>query len=284
MWYFKRPSKKNLPVVFFTGLLCVLMFPLAAQRNNRNNTTSGNDDDDGKKQKVFITAGPEVNLLLPVNFGSEGRGLYGDTLGVFSPQVSFRLGMNVRFDFSRLFSFQTGLYYVNRKYDVRVGVKDAGSGFSHVDGSQTLTYTGFELPLMALFYVQLGREWYMNNAVGFSVDFFPSSVVDTVPIAGSPASNYKVYGGRNSWVIPSAKVAVGFEWRTKNVGYFYLGGQFHRPLIPMFTGFIQKQSLSGQDQWDSHSIRTDVTGTYFAIDFKYFFPPGKKNKFTESRQ
>lgn len=260
-------------LIFLMGSISFLF----SQRNNGNNE---NEERNNGKQKVFITAGPEINLLLPVNFGSEGRGFLpnesgqdSDTLGVFSPQVSFRLGMNVRFDFSRTFSFQTGLYYVNRKYDVRVGTRDAGTGFSFVDGEQTLTYTGFELPVMALFYVQLGREWFMNNLVGFSADFFPSSVIDTV-------KGYTIYGGRNSWIIPSAKVAVGFEWRTKSAGYFYMGGQFHRPLIPLFEGFIQRTSDPVLPDW-SVPISTDVTGTYFAIDFKYFFPPGKKNKFTE---
>jgi hypothetical protein len=95
------------------------------------------------------------------------------------------------------------------------------------------------------------------------------------------AGNYKIYGARYSWIIPSIKAAVGFEARTNNAGYFYLGGQFHRPLIPIYEGLVQRQTPAGTSVWGSNSISADISGTYFSIDFKYFLPPGKKNKFTE---
>jgi len=252
-----------------------VMFFFLSQGYAQKTRNRGSEDGDGGKQKVFVTAGPEVNLILPTDFGSDNRGFYGDTMAIFKPSVSFRLGGNVRFDFSKRFSLQTGLYYVQRVYNVEIGIADADhNGMTTRLAQQRLTYTGFEIPVMGLIYVQLGRNWFMNNLVGFSADFFPSSVQDT-------AQGYRIYGGRYSWIVPSVKVAIGFEARTNNAGYFYLGGQFHRPLIPIFEGLVQKQDQAGSSLWGSNSVSADVSGTYFSIDFKYFLPPGKKNKFMD---
>lgn len=261
-----------------------ILLALPSQAQKVKNKNNGGGDNEGGKQKVFITAGPEFNLILPISLGNDGRGFlpdsagastFTDTMAQFTPKVSFRLGMNVRFDFSKRFSLQTGLYYIQRIYSVDVGLADVNrSDFASVYASGSLKYTGFELPVMGLFYVQLGKHWFMNNLVGLSADFFPSSVVDT-------AGGFKIFGGRNGWIIPSMKAAIGFEARTNKSGYFYLGAQFHRPLVPIFIGQVQRQKSNGESLWGYNYIDTDVSGTYFAIDFKYFFPPSKKNRFTD---
>lgn len=248
-----------------------------------------------RKQKVYITAGPEVNLVIPTDFGTKNDGFFNDTMVRFSPNISFRFGMNIRFDFSRIISLQSGLYFINRSYTITGGVTNTSrNGFESIMfESSPLRYTGFEVPLMALFYVQLSDRWFMNNSVGFSFDFFPSSVRKRVEVDLN--DYYAIVGGRNSWFRPSIKAAVGFEYRSEKSGYFYFGGQFHRPLLALFEAQTQRQNGEGQSKWyeiinengvDKTYFRyteQSITGTYFAVDVKYFFPNKTKNKFTATR-
>lgn len=248
-----------------------------------------------RKQKVYITAAPEVGLVIPTDFGTKNDGFFNDTMVRFSPNISFRLGMNLRFDFSRLLSLQTGLYYVSRAYTVTGGVTNTErNGFESIMfKSNPIKYTGFEVPIMFLVYVQLGEKWFMNNSAGFSLDFFPSSIAKRVEIAAD--DYYQIEGGRNSWIRPSFKAAIGFEYRTEKSGYFYLGAQFHRPLLPLFEGITQRQDAVGNSKWVEKIMENgkentyyrytsqSITGTYFAVDFKYFFPNKNKNQFTSNR-
>src|SRR5687767_3579069 len=225
----------------FKGLLIVFVILFSgssvfAQKNKK--IKGGVSNDDEKKQKTFVTIGPEINLILPTDFGARPNVFYQDTMFKFYPNLGYRFGACLRFDFSRTFSFQTGLFYISRSYTAQVG--RSNSIKTEIESeyyNRQMNYVGFELPIMGLFYVQLGRKWFMNNAVGFSVDFFPSSIVG---LANDSNIKYVAYGGRNSWIVPSMKAAIGFEYRSENSGYFYLGGQFHRPFFPIMDGFIER--------------------------------------------
>lgn len=254
-------------VVIFSG------FHLSAQKNKK--IKGGVSPDDDKKQKVFVTIGPEINIILPTDFGARPDVLYQDTMYRFYPNLGYRFGACLRFDFSKTFSFQTGLFYISRSYTSQIGKANPIKTEIVEDYyNRRLNYVGFEIPLMGLFYVQLGRKWFMNNAVGFSVDFFPSSIA-----AVDNTTPYVTFGGRNSWCVPSMKAAIGFEYRSDNAGYFYLGGQFHRPFFAIFDGFAER---TDPIPYGPQASKIPQSGTYFSIDFKYFFPPGKKNKWTET--
>ncbi len=127
---------------------------------------------------------------------------------------------------------------------------------------QNFTYIAFEIPVMALFYVQLGEKWFLNNAVGFSLDFFPSNAQKD-----EPDLPYEVLNTRRSWIIPSVKASVGFEFRTIKSGYFYLGGQFHRPLVPISDVFVERSEAGNIGL---QTIQTPLSGTYFAVDLQVF--------------
>jgi hypothetical protein len=269
-------------MIRFKGLLIVFMIlfsglSLLAQKTKK--IKGGVSTDDEKKQKTFVTIGPEVSLILPTDFGARPDKFFQDTMFRFSPNVGYRFGASLRFDFSRTFSFQTGLYYISRTYTAQVGKANATKTEIETDYyNRQANYIGFEIPIMALFYVQLGRKWFMNNAVGFSIDFYPSSIVKN---AVDSNMKYVTFGGRNSWCMPAMKAAIGFEHRSENSGYFYLGGQFHRPFSAIMDGFIERTNVA---PYGLQSVDIAQSGTYFAIDFKYFFPPGKKNKWTESNK
>jgi len=269
------------PVLIFFVFLITVGGVFGQKDNNKKKkdtriTDKDYQNEDDKKQKLFVTIGPEIDIIIPTDFGARPNILYSDTMYTFSPNVSYRIGACLRFDFSRTFSLQTGLYYINRNYSVKVGRSNPiQTEIEQEFYSNTINYTGFELPIMGLFYVQLGRQWFMNNAVGFSADFYPSSI-----LKGGGSDPYQIYGGRNSWCVPAMKAAIGFEWRSENAGYFYLGGQFHRPFFPIFSGFVERSQL---EPYGYQTAEIPQSGTYFSVDIKYFFPTGKKNKWTQNR-
>ena len=266
----------GLRVFFIFSLVICSGLSLFAQKNKKTKANTTSTTEDETKQKTFVTIGPEVNIVLPTDFGARPNVLYQDTMFRFYPNLGYRFGACLRFDFSKTFSFQTGLYYISRNYTSQVGKANPIKTDIQTDYyNRTMNYIGFEIPIMALFYVQLGRRWFMNNAVGFSVDFFPSSIIKN---ANDSTIKYVSYGGRNSWCVPSMKAAIGFEYRTDNAGYFYLGGQFHRPFFPIFDGFAER---TYGEPYGLQPSRIPQSGTYFSVDIKYFFPPGKKNKWTE---
>jgi hypothetical protein len=227
-------------------------------------------------QKVFVTVGPEVNLTIPTSFGSDQTSLASDTLFTVNSAFRFRFGINLRIDFSSRFSLQTGLYYHSRRHQVQIG-RTSGTN-QQIDSlifENGVNYIGYEIPIMALVYVRLGERSFLNNAVGLSLDFFPSSSQRL-----DPEKEFKIYNGRNSWFIPSARASVGFEYRTRNSGYLYFGGSFHQPFFDLTDIFIERNQPPGPIGFQTQVI--PISGTYFSIDLKYFFPPGKDNKFLKS--
>lgn len=265
-------------------LVIVLLFTVIYSQNpTKGKGWSNSGDEESDKQKVFLTIGPEVNVLIPTNFGnSDVKGFKdnsllvpNDSLMKVIPNPSFRIGACLRLDFSKTISFQTGLYYLTRNYTTRVGFGNAqNTDLENHFFEDKYQFIGFEIPLQALIYVRLGKNFYMNNAVGIGLEFYPSSVQRIT----TDSMSFSLFGGRNSWIMPTVKASIGFEYRTENAGYFYLGGGFNRPFLsPLLSIAARPYALPFGVQGASLA----QSGTYFSIDFKYFFPPSKKNKWTE---
>ena len=100
----------------------------------------------------------------------------------------------------------------------------------------------------------------MNNALGLSIDMFPSDVITS-------ASYFLHSSRRTSFINPALLANLGFEYRTEKSGFFYVGASYHRP----FSKF-----MSTKVKYDSNNkiaeAETMLTGSYLTIDFRYFFP------------
>lgn len=265
MWARKRKAG-------FIGLALACLLPLL-QAQPTTGIMRAKPAQAERKQKVFVTGGPEVSMTLPTTFGEQPRSFSGDTLWDVSPMLRYRFGAAVRIDFSKVFALQTGLYYHSRCFQVTVGA--AGSlqqAFDSLYFQEGINYIGYELPLMALFYAQLGENAFLNNAIGISIDFFPSSTEKL-----NTNSEFKIFNGRNSWVVPSLRASVGLEWRTENSGAFYLGGTFQRPMFALTDMFIERQEPTGSIGFQTQEI--NIGGSYFSIDLRYILPAGKENAF-----
>ena len=72
---------------------------------------------------------------------------------------------------------------------------------------------------------------------------------------------------RTSWIIPALQANIGFEYRTYESGFWYLGFSYHQP----FTNLTEAVVGFGEIQSSNDFTFFDVSGTYLTIDLKYFF-------------
>lgn len=178
-------------------------------------------------------------------------------------KTGFSFGGVIRRGITDKISFETGINYVSRKFDIGLDDPDTFTG------GADFTIVGYEIPLLALVYVQLDQQIFMNAALGASLDFFPSDVF---------TRSEEIYhiSNRRSWVMPSLLANLGWEYRTKKMGYWYLGASFHRPFSNIyFTGVRYTSSSETTDAF------FELSGSYITLDLRYFFhedPLKKKSK------
>lgn len=171
----------------------------------------------------------------------------------------FSSGMVIRKSFTKLLSFETGINYVRRKYNLSI-----------VDGGYTesadFNIIGYEIPVSLLIYAQTGEKTFMNASMGISPDMFASNVETIGP-------NHRSYTARFHVVQPAIIVNLGWEYRTIKSGYFYLGASFHSPFGPLFRSNIY-YTKNGEE----YAGFIDLSGSYLTVDIRYFFAPDSKKR------
>jgi len=172
-----------------------------------------------------------------------------------TPEPAISGGASIRFKLSRIWNLESGIYYTRRVYGT--SFRDS----AHTTVTDKFNVDNYEVPILGLIYIKLSKHWYVNNAFGLSLDFFPTDVQS--PDNGT----YVQKEARQYWVLPALMANIGAEYRTENKGYFYLGILYHRMLLPM-----GKAGIFYNDNGTLGSFITDLPGHYFAIDLKYFFP------------
>lgn len=170
------------------------------------------------------------------------------------PKIGYSAGVVLRQDLPSLLSFETGIYYVRRIYNLSIGDSTGHST------SNKFRFVNYEVPITGLIYIRLSENIYLNNTFGISLDFFPNSIF-------TENANYQQRAERNYWILPGLIADVGAEYRTEKKGNFYIGGSYHRMLLPMANTIIAYQNGSIEE-----SIITPLSGHYFAFNFRYFFP------------
>lgn len=167
--------------------------------------------------------------------------------------LGFSAGMVLRKGITKTISFETGINYVKRVYNLSI----TDSNFT---GESKFRIIGYEIPLLALIYIRIGEKIYMDNALGFSIDLFPSDVITS-------ASYFKHFSRRTSFIIPALLANLGWEYRTDKSGFFYIGASYHRPFLKIMSTKIRYN----RDNKISE-LETKLAGSYLTIDFRYFFP------------
>ncbi|OFX44177.1 MAG: hypothetical protein A2046_08125 [Bacteroidetes bacterium GWA2_30_7] len=165
---------------------------------------------------------------------------------------SYLFGMEIRQYFTHIFSLQTGINFIRRNYDNTI-TNDSIT-------TSRLQFIGYEIPCMALAYLRLTKNIYMDNAVGFSANFYPSDVA--IP---------HFYGMRKRWVNFGLLANVGWEIRNENLGIFFIGFSYQYQFKHMFDILYFKSDVTG-----TGNSRNQIGGSYFSLNFKYFFPQNSK--------
>ncbi|NRA11874.1 MAG: hypothetical protein HRT57_07965 [Crocinitomicaceae bacterium] len=219
----------------------------------------------GKKLPSYF--GIQVRPLFPTSFiGSPETSLSKDGFNSkITQKMGYSFGGTVRIGLTKLIALETGLNFTERNFDLEMSVPD-----SNAYATNSMSFIEYDAPLNALFYVQLAESWYMNASIGFALTYKPTDV----SVFNSPGgeNTFTMYGIRGNKVGIDANANIGFEFRTKKKGFFYLGGSARVPFGPVFN-------LLAQYRWQGNKIQTvgEVDGSFLAIDFKYFFP-NIKNK------
>ena len=212
-------------------------------------------------QKSKTTFGIQYKPILPVKLLNVSD-LVIDENGfdaTISPILGHNFGGLIRWEFTEKLSMESGLSYIRRNFRMDATLDDT------LKGSLEYGVVNYEIPFQALFYVRLGKRYFMNVASGFSMNFRASDV-------GSSTENRNFSQITLVQHINLAYIAnIGFEYRTKESGYFYLGASLTTLLRPL--GRIEIRSL---DDNNFKNVFGELSGNYISVDLRYFFNDKKE--------
>lgn len=208
-------------------------------------------------QENVTTFGIQIKPIVPsnlLNAGTEGSEVDGIQYNV-EQRMGYSFGGVVRRGLTRWLTIESGISYVRRNY--RASVMAASDGFSD---STRFRVIGYEVPVLGLVYVRLGDKIFMDAAFGLSLDFFPSNV------GSGPSTDFYQHSFYRNKMQTSLLANVGWELRTEDKGYFYVGASFHRPFSPIYVTQIH-YDYNGAGKTGSVAL----SGNYLTLDLRYFF-------------
>ena len=217
-------------------------------------------------QENTMNFGIQVRPLVPNEiFNGNAVDLANDTVRAsVSDKLGVSVGMVIRYNFTERWSIETGINSIRRNYWIDAETVDTNITERFDIGMQT-----YEIPVQALYYVRLTEDIYMNALAGVSFNFFPSNHAKR-----SPDRHFLVSSKRKHWVSPSLIANIGFEYRTRNSGNFYLGASLHRPLDDM-----SQMTISYQVPGYLNAVAYNwIRGNFLSVDLKYFFPAEEREK------
>jgi hypothetical protein len=189
------------------------------------------------------------------------------------PKTGYLFGTHLSLNVSKRFTIESGINLIKRDISIEAREK-------LYDTSLTFNIHNFEIPLASTFYVRLAERLYMGQTVGISFQMLPShltSKLNWVDSAGT-ISRFEQISIRRSWLVPSFKGGVGFEYRSEESGFFYIGAMYH-----LFTKMYNTQityKTSAIDELFEVKPQSD----FFGIMFRYSFPPSPLLKNTKKEK
>ncbi len=219
------------------------------------------------KERVPSYFGFRVAPVFPTRFiGSpntylEEDGWYTD----LNQMLGYSFGGTVRAGVKKLIAIETGINFTQRQFSLETGVPDSNS-YAY----DTLSFIEYDMPINALFYIQLSEKIYADAALGVTVTYKPTDI----GVLNQPGGKflYQHTGLVMRRTSFDFNANLGFEYRTEKKGFFYIGGAARVPISPLI-------SLIAEYKYDGHYQRLigDVDGSFLSLEFKYFFP-NIKNK------
>lgn len=211
-------------------------------------------------QKNVLTAGIQFQPIFPVSFlntaDQEVRNSQGTITTVLSPTFSYSAGMVIRWGFHKRLSLETGINFVQRNYDLTFKTDT-------FTGKSDFSIIGYEHPIKLLVFVRLSEKFFMNAAAGVQMTFYPSDIFTS-------DAYFKHSGlrlGLGQFLHGGGITNLGFEYRTKKAGYFYLGATYHIGFGDIYRSKFQYIS----DDVPSEAMPIWINGSYLTFDVRYFF-------------
>ncbi len=208
-------------------------------------------------QENVTTFGIQYKPIIPTRvFNSGFTALSDDNWNIeIGPKFGHNFGMVIRRGLSKRWSVESGINFVTRNFQVDASYND--TTFTDTD----FKLIAYEIPIKGLVYIQLGDRLFLNTALGFSIDMYPSDIV-TADV------HFDHFTARRNWVQSGLIGNFGVELRTKEKGYFYLGGTLHRPFTELASTHLTYHRLP--NTIDSR-VSLNLKGSYFTVDLRYFF-------------
>jgi hypothetical protein len=172
------------------------------------------------------------------------------------------MGATVRFGITELIAFETGINFTKRNFNINMELPD-----SNLYVSDNASFIEYNIPLNCLIYIKMTKEWYANASLGIAAIYKPSSIGKQINPGGLHSFIYDGYVDFRKKISIDFNANVGFEYRTKKSGFFYLGGSIRVPFSPLFI-ILTKYQNQGYDL----TTIDELNGSYLSIDLKYFFP------------
>lgn len=227
----------------------------------------------GLSQVNVTTLGIQLKPLIPSKyFGTGTENAEIEDLKVeFEPSPGVNFGMVVRKGLTRNWSMESGICIVQRNFTLRYNHPQLPE-----EKQLHFRYICYEIPIQAMVFVKLSDRVFMNASAGVSLDLYPSNVESSAyEYRDTLRFDFYQKTYKNSWIQSALLANYGFEWRTPDKGYFYLGASYHRPFQEIGTTRVLFQLDD-----DPTSTFVELGGNYLTADFRYFFheKPERRSK------
>jgi hypothetical protein len=220
-------------------------------------------------QKGQTTLGLQLKPMFASKFFESGpQRFVSDSLdATLLQKLGWNTGVVIRKGINDMWSLESGISMVQRNFELQFF-----SQRYQVNNVLKYKMVGYEIPVQALIYVQLSPKWFINGSGGVALDFYPSNLYKTGSVMKDSLyidAYAKTF--RTRWAMLAATANLGFEYRTEDHGYFYMGASYHRPMGDIALTQLRVESKgAGNDLW------MPIGGTYLTLDLRYFLKPDKE--------
>jgi len=223
-----------------------------------------------KKEKFPILFGLQARILQPSEFlgPSTSTLLDGGFSSSLNQKTGFSYGALIRADYTKSISLEVGLNYIQRQFNAQMNYTDSVTSISD---SNKLTFINYEIPLKGIVKIQMGQKLFATAGLGPSFSYKPTNVA-LIDQPGGPHTFY--HSGTVKKFGIDLNAQIGFEFRTRKSGIYYIGGAVKVPTSYLFNwgGKYSKQN-SSQYFIDF----TKVNGAFLTVDLRYYLPKIKNS-------
>jgi len=218
----------------------------------------------GNQSKFPNYFGFQVKTIFPTQFIGE-KALTISNQGfstTITQKMGYSFGATVRAGITDLIAFETGINLTQRYFSLEMVHID-----SAVTASNSFGFIQYDIPINALIYIKFNDEIYMNASFGLTLGYKPSSIGSIT----NPGGLHQFFNiglvDINKKIGIDLNANLGFEYRTKRAGIYYIGGSARLPLAPLFSLISEYRNVNYR-----LTAFGEVQGTFLSLDFKYFLP------------